>query len=453
MKIIKFFSKARESADLASPEVGRTLVQLALPLMISLLFQNLYAFVDTVFVSWLGDVPLAAVSMVVPLMYVSLSMAKGISMGGIMLMSHARGSGAEEQAVRVARGMLPLMTLGMCVFLPLLVPAVSADFFRAIGANEALWPMIQAFVFWLIPGFFVMGFVMTAEAFFMARGDTLTPMKAMALGNIVNMGLDPVLIFFCDLGVAGASLATFLGQLVAGLYLYRALGHHDYEYPQLRWCEGMLEEWKRILGQGIYIASSYAIIPLGLFLLNAVLAQFGPAALAAWNMMSRLEMLVMLPIMGLGNAMATMISFNLGRQEYERVHLCVRSFFKISLAVAMPVLVVFFLWPAQVLTLFQPTPDLLWLGSYALRASGVAGVFMTAVFALLGVAQGLKRPVYMMAVSATHALGVRVPAAYFLAAVWGETGVFWSHAVAAIAAAGLASFFIFRLLGSMRKAG
>ena len=161
----------------------------------------------------------------------------------------------------------------------------------------------------------------------------------------------------------------------------------------------------------------------------------------------------MLPIMGLGNAMATMISFNLGRQEYERVHLCVRSFFKISLAVAMPVLVVFFLWPAQVLTLFQPTPDLLWLGSYALRASGVAGVFMTAVFALLGVAQGLKRPVYMMAVSATHALGVRVPAAYFLAAVWGETGVFWSHAVAAIAAAGLASFFIFRLLGSMRKAG
>ena len=176
MKIIKFFSKARESADLASPEVGRTLVQLALPLMISLLFQNLYAFVDTVFVSWLGDVPLAAVSMVVPLMYVSLSMAKGISMGGIMLMSHARGSGAEEQAVRVARGMLPLMTLGMCVFLPLLVPAVSADFFRAIGAHEALWPMIQAFVFWLIPGFFVMGFVMSAEAFFMARGDTLTPM-------------------------------------------------------------------------------------------------------------------------------------------------------------------------------------------------------------------------------------------------------------------------------------
>ena len=73
MKRIKIFSKVQEKADLASPEVGRTLVQLALPLMISLLFQNLYAFVDTVFVSWLGDVPLAAVSMVVPLMYVSLS--------------------------------------------------------------------------------------------------------------------------------------------------------------------------------------------------------------------------------------------------------------------------------------------------------------------------------------------------------------------------------------------
>ena len=83
MKIGKIFSKAQEPANLASPEVGKTLIQLALPLMVSLLFQNLYAFVDTVFVSWLGDVPLAAVSMAVPLMYVSLSMAKGISMGGI----------------------------------------------------------------------------------------------------------------------------------------------------------------------------------------------------------------------------------------------------------------------------------------------------------------------------------------------------------------------------------
>ena len=451
MKRIKIFSKVQEKADLASPEVGRTLVQLALPLMISLLFQNLYAFVDTVFVSWLGDVPLAAVSMVVPLMYVSLSMAKGISMGSIMLMSHARGGGAEEQAVRIARGMLPLMALSMCVFLPLLAPTVNTAFFSAIGANEALWPMIHAFIIWLIPGFFVMGYVMTAEAFFMARGDTLTPMKAMALGNIVNMGLDPILIFFCNLGVAGASLATLLGQIIAGLYLYRALRHHDYELPQLCWAAGMLGEWKRILGQGVYIAMSYMIIPVGLFLLNAVLAQFGPAALAAWNMMSRLEMLVMLPIMGLGNAMATMISFNLGRREYERVRGCVRSFFKISLAVAMPVMLLFVLLPETVLALFQPTPELLRLGSYALRASGVAGLFMTVVFALLGVAQGLKRPVYMMAVSATHALGVRVPMAYFLAAFWGETGVFWSHTAAAFTAAILAGFLIAKLLSSIER--
>ena len=193
------------------------------------------------------------------------------------------------------------------------------------------------------------------------------------------------------------------------------------------------------------------IIPAGLFLLNAVLAQFGPAALAAWNMMSRLEMLVMLPIMGLGNAMATMISFNLGRKEYERVYGCVRSFFKISLAVAMPVMLLFVLLPETVLALFQPTSELLRLGSYALRASGVAGLFMTVVFGLLGVAQGLKRPVYMMAVSATHALGVRVPAAYLLASCWGETGVFWSHTTAAVAAAVLAGFLICKLLGNMKK--
>ena len=448
-RIIRFF-KPQEQLDMASGSVGSTLVKLAVPLMTSLLFQNLYAFVDTVFVSWLGNIPLAAVSLAVPLMYFALSLAKGISMGSVMLISHARGAGDEAKARVISDSILTLMTLVMCLFAPLMLPGVCHTFFSAIGASEDMLPHLYGFAFWLIAGFPIMGFVMAAEALFMARGNTVTPMKAMVIGNLVNIGLDPVFIFSCQFGAAGAAMATLVGQAVAGIYLYRSLLNHGYERPVFFISPNSIRAWKLIMSQGLFIALSYLIIPLGLMLLNTVLSQFGAAAVAAWNMMSRLEMLVMLPVMGMSNAMATFISFNLGRREYGRIRKGVNVFLKMSLAITVPILSLFILFPGQLVAIFRPTPELLLLSAYAIRASGVAGIFMTVVFALIGVAQGLKRPVYMVVISTTHAIGIRVPVAYWLADRWGETGVFWSHAVAAVGAAILSAFLIQRLLREFR---
>lgn len=444
-KIIRFF-KQQEQTDMASGPVGSTLVKLAVPLMTSLLFQNLYAFIDTVFVSWLGNIPLAAVSLAVPLMYLALSLAKGIAMGSVVLISHARGAGEEVRAKTIAESVLTLMTLTMGLFVPLMLPEVCRVFFSALGAGEFVLPHLYGFTFWLIAGFPVMGFVMTAEALFMARGNTVTPMKAMVIGNIINVCLDPLFIFTCKFGAAGAAMATLTGQAVAGIYLYRCLADRGYERPVILFRSSMVREWKLILGQGIFIALSYMIIPMGLMLLNTILARFGTAAVAAWNMMSRMEMLVMLPIMGLSNAMAAFISFNLGRREYERIRSVITVFLKFSLAVVVPASLLFLLFPHELVAVFRPTPELLLLSGYAVRASGVAGIFMILVFALIGVAQGLKRPVYMVALSAVHAIGLRVPVAYLLAARWGETGVFWSHTTAAAGAALLAGFLIRRLL-------
>lgn len=446
MNNISRFFKQQEQVDMAAGPVSTTLVRLAVPLMASLLFQNLYAFVDTVFVSWLGDIPLAAVSLAVPLMYLALSLAKGIAMGSVVWISHARGAGDEAKAKAIANSVLPLMTLTMCLFLPLAIPDICHAFFRAIGASEAVLPVVYGFTIWLIAGFPVMGLVMTAEALFMARGNTVTPMKAMILGNLVNIFLDPLLIFTCGFGAMGAAMATFVGQMTAGIYLYRSLARRGYERPGLLFCSGMIKEWKLIISQGIFIALSYMIIPVGLILLNVILIQFGTAAVAAWNMMSRMEMLVMLPVMGMSNAMAAFISFNLGRREYGRIRRVVMVFLKISLLVVVPVSALFILVPYGLLAIFNPAPELLLLGGYAVRASGAAGIFMTVVFAMIGVAQGLKQPVYMVAISLTQAIVIRVPAAYLLAARWGETGVFWSHTAAAMGAAVLAAFLIHRLL-------
>ncbi len=109
---------------------------LALPLMVSLFFQNLYSYADTVFVSWLGEAPLAAISLALPLTYLALSLAKGAAMGSVILMSFARGSGDEAGSRKIAMNLLPLMMLFMALFSPLMLAPVGQAFYLAIGADS-----------------------------------------------------------------------------------------------------------------------------------------------------------------------------------------------------------------------------------------------------------------------------------------------------------------------------
>lgn len=440
-----------QPVDMAQGKVSTVLFRLALPMMISLFFQNLYTYTDTVFVAWLGEIPLAAVSLAVPLTYVALSLAKGISMGSVVLMSFSRGRGDLDSARRIAASMLPLLSLAMLLFFPLLTPSVCRTFFQLAGADPALAEVGVGFVFWLVLGFPIMGYVFAAEAIFTARGDTMTPMKAMILGNVLNIALDPLYIFVFGWGVAGAAGATFSGQCIAAVYL--GIHLRSIKEVKLEWLPGSdcFRQWRRILGQGIFIALSYLVSPMALLLLNLVLAQFGPVAVGAWNMMSRTEMMVMLPVMGLGNALANFTGFNLGRRDFGRIRQGVIFFFKMSWAVITPFMLLFIFFPYEVIGLFKPAPQLQALAGLAVQASGVSGLFAPLMYAVLGMSQGVKRPIYMVALSFVYLICLRIPLANAFAAHEGVRGVFWSHPAASALMALLASWMLMRLLKKCRR--
>ena len=198
----------RQAVDMGQGKVSHVLGRLALPLMVSLFFQNLYAYADTVFVSWLGETPLAAISLALPLTYLALSLAKGVAMGSVILMSFSRGAGDEAAAQKIAESVFPLMLLFMALFSPLMLAPVGQAFYLALGADPDTAVQGTGFIFWLVASFFPMGYVMTVEALFTARGDTVTPMKAMLLGNILNIMLAPIFIFVLGWGLTGAAAAT-----------------------------------------------------------------------------------------------------------------------------------------------------------------------------------------------------------------------------------------------------
>ena len=440
----------KQPPDMAQGKVSVVLFRLALPMMVSLFFQNLYVYVNTVYVSWLGDAPLAAVSLALPLTYLAMSLSKGVSMGAMVLMSHARGAADEQAAKRTADAMLPLMLCLMACFLPLMLPQLSALFFALMGAGAEVAGYGTGYVFWLTAGFPVMGYVMASEAVFTARGDTVTPMKGMLWGNGVNLFLDPLFIFFFGWGTTGAAAATFLSQMVCAAYLRHFL---QCQASSLVWKprKGFIREASLIAHQGAYVALAFLVSPLALILLNMILIRFGPVAVGAWNLMSRTELMITLPAMGLCNALAAFTSFNLGRRDYGRIKAGLQFFLKFAWGFFAVVAFLFIEFPEAWMVLFQPAPDLKTLGVLAMKASGIALLFMPLSMAMLGFAQGLKRPMFTMLYTSVHLFGLRLPLAYWIAGHWTEKEVFWAHPAATAGAAFLAAAILWRLLAECRR--
>lgn len=440
-----------QPVDMARGKVGAVLARLALPLMVSLFFQNLYSYVSTIFVSWLGEVPLAAVSMALPLSYLALSIAKGIAMGSVILMSYARGRGDEDGVRSVASAIAPLMTLFMAMFLLLMAPNLCRLFYAGIGADGAVAEQGIGYIFWLVAGFPVMGYVMSIEALFTSRGDTVTPMKAMLVGNLLNMALDPLFIFVFGMGVTGAAVGTLIGQGVSAAFLSYKLCTSFGEKVVLIPGTGFLSAWRKILGQGLFVTVAYLVSPVALIMLNVILARFGPVAIGAWNLMSRSEMMVMLPVMGLSNALATFTGFNLGRRDYTRVRQGVGFFLKVAWVIIIPISTLFFFFPQELIGLFRPDEDLQVLGGIAMQASGLSMLFSPLLYAVSGMSQGTKRPAYMVGISFLYLICLRIPLAKLFAGHWGQIGVYWSHPAASVLAAGVAAILLQRLLSDCRR--
>ena len=440
----------KQPPDMAQGKVSSVLFRLALPMMVSLFFQNLYVYVNTVYVSWLGELPLAAVSLALPLTYLAMSLSKGVAMGSMVLMSHARGAADEAAVKQTAAAMLPLMFFVMACFLPLMLPQASSRFFALMGADPEVAGFGIGYVFWLVAGFPVMGYVMAGEAVFTARGDTVTPMKGMLWGNGVNLALDPLFIFVFGWGTTGAAAATFLSQLVCAIYLRHFL---QKQAAGLVWKpqKGFIRDACIIAGQGAFVALAFLVSPLALILLNMILIQFGPVAVGAWNLMSRTELMITLPAMGLFNALAAFTSFNLGRRDYGRIKSGLQFFLKFSWAFFAFVAFLFIKFSEAWMVLFQPAPDLKELGVLAMKASGMALLFMPVSMAMSGVAQGLKQPIYMTMCMAINLFVLRLPLAYWIAGHWTEKEVFWAHPVATAGAALFAAIILWRLLAKCRQ--
>ena len=436
----------RSGLDLGAGNVSSVLFKLAAPVMLSLFFENLFYLVDTLFVAWLGTQSLAALSLSLPLFYTAFAVAKGVSVGTTVLLSHSLGEGQEDRGRGILRAAFPLMLAVMLPWLVLTGRTPCESVLALLGAQAEVLHDGSRFLFWLVCSFPIMGYFMIGESVCMGHGDSVTPMKGILLGNVVSIGLKYLFIFQGGMGVAGSSLGTCLGWTVSAVYLGWQLARRGWPVPVLVLERGMFARWKGIAGLGSQTALGVVISPVALGLINFLLARLDLAGVAALNLAMRLEFMVIVPLVGLSNALAPFMGFNLGRSQMARIRSGVRASVRLGCLIILPVMVLFLLFAQPLFWIFKPSEEVLGLATYALRCSALGYLAVPLELTLQGTAIGLKQPRYAIVAIGFRQLLLRVPLVAWLSAHYGIQGAFWSLPVSMALSGALCLWLLHRPL-------
>ena len=422
------------SALLTQGPVGQHLINMTVPMLLGITTLMAQSFIDTYFLGRVGDRALAAYSFGFPILMIVTSIAIGLGAGTSSVVARAIGSDDHSRAKRLATDSMILSFLitgvvavaGMLTINPL---------FRAIGAPEDMLPMIHSFMMILYSAvpFIVLGMVGTASM--RATGDTRLPSKLMIGAAILNVILDPIFIFGLGpipaLGLNGAAIAGliargsfFLATLYFLMYRLDLVGFSKPDPVEMR------KSWRDILHVGLPAAGTNAIVPIGLTLITAMIADFGPKAVAGFGVASRVESLVLVLYYALSAIIGPFVGQNLSAGKEDRIQTSLRLCAGFCIASGLFIAGGLALASGFLPTLFSDSPEVinvaktfLWIAPISYGAYGVVMV-VNAAF------NGLGNPMPGVMISVTRILVLYVPLAFAGRALFGVAGIFGAYAVA-----------------------
>ena len=408
--------------------VGRLLLTMALPLALSMLVQALYNVVDSVFVSRISAVDnyaLTAVSLAFPVQNIMIGAATGIAVGVNALLSRGLGEKNMDQVNRCALNGVFLTAIGTLLF-------VLFGIFGADVYMRSLTPDAQTIAYGVtyiriicIVSFGIFGEILF-ERLLQSTGRTSYTLITQGIGAVVNIILDPILIFgyfgLPRMEVAGAAVATVIGQVVA-FVLAVVLNHKKNVEVRLHF-RGFRPDWKmigRILGIGIPSMIMVAIGSVMNYTFNLVLGTFnkvsvglGEVGKTVFGAYFKLQSFVFMPVFGINNAVLAISAYNYGARKPKRIMQVLGWGVLGAMTLMLIGIVLFQLFPETLLGFFNPSPEMLEVGVPALRIMCLPFVFAAPCIIFSGVFQALGKSLYSMFVSMARQLLVLLPAAYLL---------------------------------------
>lgn len=418
--------------------VNRLLLSMSLPMMISMLVQALYNIVDSIFVAQICEDALTAVSLAFPIQNIMIALAGGTGVGVNALLSRKLGEGNLETARKVAHNGI---FLALCNYLAICLIfgiCFSRTFFTAQTDDPEIIAYGHTYVSIVATCSFGLFGQFIFERLLQSTGRTLFTMITQSTGAIINIILDPILIFgwfgLPEMGIAGAALATIIGQIIA---MVMALIFNIKKNTELNFNMKGFRPNLSLIGQiykvgvpSILMQSIGAVMNFGM---NRILISFTSTATAVFGIYYKVMSFAIMPVFGLNNGMVPIIAYNYGAQKRKRII----STFKLAVLYAMILmwigLAVFQLIPEQLLLMFNASAQMLEIGVPALRTISLH--FVVAGFCIISgsALQAMGRGMSSLVISAARQLLVLLPSAYILGKVGGLHLIWWSFPLAEVA--------------------
>ena len=415
---------------------GKLLIDMSLPMMISMLVQALYNIVDSIFVARISEDALTAVSLAFPLQSLMIAIGAGTGVGVNALISRSLGERNKQQADRVAINGVFVFAISYIVVAVMGCLLVKPFYAMQTGeGQEAIAELGCTYLSIVMLASFGLFAQFIFERILQATGRTFFTMISQATGAIINIIFDPILIFglcgFPRMGIAGAAIATVMGQIIAAIiaFIYNMKKNDDVTLSF-----GGFSPDGRIIGNiyrigipSILMQSIGSVMTTGM---NLILMGISSTSAAVFGIYFKLQSFFFMPVFGLNNGLIPILSYNFGAKNKKRMDNTLKYGYIIAFIFTFLGFLGFELIPDKLLLLFDASEDMLLIGVKALRVIGVH--FLIAWYCIVtgSLFQAIGRAMYSLYVSVARQLVVLLPVAYLLAKIGGLDLIWWCFPIA-----------------------
>ncbi len=413
--------------------INKLLLSMSLPMMISMLVQALYNVVDSIFVSRLCEDALTAVSLAFPVQNIMIAVCTGTGVGINAFVSRALGSKEGEKANHTANNGI-LLALFSYIAFAVVIGLLGRVFFTMQTDDPQIIKYGTDYIRIIGILSFGMVFQITLERLLQATGKTIYSMISQTAGAVINIILDPILIFgllgLPRMEVAGAALATVIGQIAAAVIaLVLNLKYNPeltIDLKKYRFSGKIVSEIYSVGLPSILMASIGSVMN---FFMNKILISFTSTAVAVFGVYFKLQSFVFMPVFGLNGGIVPIIAYNYGARRPDRIIKTAKLGLMYAGGIMLAGTLIFLILPKPLLLLFDASPAMLEIGIPALRTISLCFIFAAAGITMTSVFQAMGYGTFSLAMSVFRQLIILLPSAYLLSKI-GLSAIWWAFFIA-----------------------
>ena len=435
--------ESRLQSFLANP--SKALWTMALPIIAGMMVQTLFNVVDIMFIGWLGAEEVTAVAFVSPLFFIIIGLTVGLGAGVTASIAQFIGQLDKKNADNCADHSI-LLGLVITLVLSFLGIVFGEELLVLLGASGNILDISYTYLKVLLYGIGLAVFSLFFRAILAGEGETKIPMFIGLIGTLLNLILDPIFIFVLEYGVKGAALATVISQAVMVIsYLFiifvRKSTYITFNISDFKYSSSIINTIFKI---GIPSSISMLIISFGQVVMNRILINYSVEAVAAYQIVSRIDMLLFMPILGIAISLTTIVGMFFGAKEYEKLVSIVKYGISRAIYITLFSVAILFILADRILPLFSDDPEVLNIGITYLRIIILAYPAVGLSVICSRICQALGEGMPLLVTTITRVLIITAPLSYYFYITGKPIEWVWYAQVFAILIAATISFGFLR---------